>query len=106
MSASENFSGSQSGAVMRFLTNINGATSEAERMRISETGGLLVNTSTDVPSAVLALGGTTRGLRLPVLTTTQRDAISSPAEGLLIYNTTTNKLNFYTGAAWEAVTSA
>jgi len=75
-------------------------------MRISETGGLLIGTITDVPSANLALASTTKGLRLNVLTTAQRDAISSPAEGLLIFNTTTNKLNFYTGAAWEAVTSA
>lgn len=27
-------------------------------------------------------------------------------EGLLIYNSETNKLNFYTGSAFEAVTSA
>jgi hypothetical protein len=57
-------------------------------------------------SAILELESTTKGLLLPRLTTVQRDAIGSAAEGLLIYNTTTNKLNFYTGAAWEAVTSA
>lgn len=27
-------------------------------------------------------------------------------KGLLVYNTDTNKLNFNTGSAWEAVTSA
>ena len=27
-------------------------------------------------------------------------------KGQLVFNTTTNKLNFYTGAAWESVTSA
>lgn len=104
--ATENFSGSAEGTVLRFATTLNGATAEAERMRISETGGLLIGTSTDVPSARLALGGTTKGFLPPVLTTAQRDAISSPAEGLMIYNTTTNKLNFYNGSAWEAVTSA
>lgn len=31
------------------------------------------------------------------MTTTQRDAISSPAVGLVIFNTTTNCLNFYNG---------
>lgn len=104
--AMENFSGTQSGVTMRFQTNATGATSEVERMRISETGGVLIGTTTDVPSASLALGGTDKGFRLPVLTTVQRDAIASPAEGLLVYNTTTNKLNFYNGSAWEAVTSA
>lgn len=39
------------------------------------------------------------------MTTTERDA-SSPTAGKLIYNTTTNKLNFYNGTAWEVVTSA
>ena len=34
------------------------------------------------------------------MTTTQRDAITSPATGLVIYNTTANALNFYSGSAW------
>lgn len=73
----------------------------------SVNGRVGINTTTPHASAVLDLGtSTARGLKLTSLTTTQRDAISAPAEGLLIFNTTTNKLNFYTGAAWEAVTSA
>ncbi len=36
----------------------------------------------------------------------KRDAIATPAAGLVVYNTTTNKLNFYNGSAWEVVTSA
>lgn len=43
---------------------------------------------------------------LPKLTTVERDAIGVPIAGWLIYNTTTNKLNFYNGTAWEVVTSA
>jgi hypothetical protein len=39
----------------------------------------------------------------PVLTTAERDAISVPVEGQVIYNTTTNVLNFYNGAVWGAV---
>lgn len=30
---------------------------------------------------------------------------ASPIEGMLIYNSATNKLNFYNGSAWEVVTS-
>ncbi len=37
---------------------------------------------------------------LPRLTTTQRNAISLPAAGLTIYNTTTSCINFYTGTSW------
>lgn len=39
-------------------------------------------------------------------TTVERDALASPYAGQLIYNTTTNKLNFYNGTSWEEVTSA
>jgi hypothetical protein len=38
-------------------------------------------------------------------TTTNRDLIQAPYKGLMVYNTTTDKLNFYNGAAWAAVTS-
>lgn len=57
-------------------------------------------------SSILDVRSTTKGFLPPRMTTTQRDAISSPAAGLMIYNTTTNKLNFYNGTAWEAVTSS
>jgi hypothetical protein len=41
----------------------------------------------------------------PAYTTTARDALAAPMRGQVIINTTTGKLNFYTGTAWEAVTS-
>lgn len=44
-----------------------------------------------------------KGFLPPRLTTTQRNAISSPATGLLIYNSTTNNLNYYTGSAWTVI---
>jgi hypothetical protein len=34
-------------------------------------------------------------------TTTERDAIADPQEGLLIYNTTTNTYEVYNGTAWQ-----
>ena len=58
----------------------------------------------DVSAAVEILS-TTLGFLLPRMTTAQRDAISSPAAGLVVYNTTTNKINVRVAAAWEAVTS-
>ena len=58
------------------------------------------------PSAAFDLQSTTRGFLPPRLTTTQRNAISSPAAGLIIYNSSTNKLNFFNGTTWEVVTSA
>ena len=37
------------------------------------------------------------------MTTVERDAIASPTAGMVIYNTTTNVLNFYNGVSWGAV---
>jgi hypothetical protein len=48
-------------------------------------------------SAVLEASSTTQGFLPPRMTSTQRDAIASPAEGLLIYNTTTKSIEAYTG---------
>lgn len=53
-------------------------------------------------AAAVQIDSTTKGLLLPRMTSTQRDAISSPPAGLLIYNTTTTKLEVYNGS-WTAV---
>lgn len=62
-----------------------------------------INQSTIANSAVLDIASTTKGMLIPRVTTTQRDAISSPATGLLVYNTTTSAFNFYNGSSWAAV---
>ena len=46
------------------------------------------------------------GVALPRLTTTQINAISSPAQGLMAYNTTLNTICFYNGSSWQKVNSA
>ena len=45
------------------------------------------------------------GLAAKNMTTGQRDAMVSPAAGLIIFNTTTSKLNVFTGSAWQVITS-
>ncbi len=69
-------------------------------------GNVGIGTSTPNSKAMLDITSTTQGFLPPRMTTTQRDAITSPPAGLMVYNSTTNKLNFYNGTAWEAVTSA
>jgi len=39
------------------------------------------------------------------MTTTQINAIGTPAAGLIVYDTTLNKLCVRTAAAWETITS-
>ncbi len=41
--------------------------------------------------------GNNKGLLMPRMTTIQRDAITSPATGLMIYNTTANQAQVNTG---------
>jgi len=58
-------------------------------------------------SSILTVSSTTQGFLQPRMTTTQRDAISSPATGLQVYNTTTNTNDYYNGSAWTSqVTSS
>jgi hypothetical protein len=68
------------------------------------TYNVLINTTTDVPSSKLTIQSTTQGFLPPRMTTTQKNAISSPAAGLVVYDTTLAKLCVYT-TAWETITS-
>ena len=56
---------------------------------------------------ILECDSTTKAFLPPRMTTTQRDAIgggiANPATGSVIYNTSTNVLNFWNGSAWGAV---
>lgn len=69
-----------------------------------------VNSSGTVanPSALLDLDASPnndKGLLIPRLTTAERDAISSPANGLMIYNTDCNSFNYYNGSSWVPMNS-
>lgn len=56
-------------------------------------------------SAMLAVSSTTSGFLPPVMTTTQKTAIASPAAGLIVYDSTLAKLCVRTASAWETITS-
>jgi hypothetical protein len=56
-------------------------------------------------SALLTLTSTTKGFLPPRMTTTQKNAIASPAAGLVVYDTTLGKLCVRTASAWETITS-
>jgi len=56
---------------------------------------------TNAPSAMLEVQSTTKGFLPPRMTTTQKNAIASPAAGLVVYDSTTNKLQCYNGSTWN-----
>jgi hypothetical protein len=64
-------------------------------------GAVGIGTSTPAASAKLEIAGTDKGFLPPRLTTAQIDAISGPATGLMVYNSTLNKPQFFDGNEWR-----
>ena len=62
-------------------------------------GGLTIGSTSLPASALLGMVSTTQGFLPPVMTKTQRNAISSPASGLIVINSTDSTLDGYDGAA-------
>ena len=75
------------------------------RAMLSFTNSFLIGTTTDVASSILTVESTTKGFLPPRMTTTQKNAIASPAVGLVVYDTTLNKLCVRGASAWETITS-
>lgn len=84
------------------------------RMVFRQEGNIGINTTTPNSRAILDISSTSQGLLIPRLTTAQRDAIPDPIpQGLIIYNTTTNCIEFFdtsddppggpTGGFWNSV---
>jgi hypothetical protein len=64
------------------------------------TNNVIIGSSTDVASAILNVTSTTKGFLPPRMTTTQKNAIASPAAGLMVYDTTLNLISVYNGTIW------
>ncbi|MBI4648152.1 MAG: tail fiber protein [Bacteroidia bacterium] len=73
---------------------------QQKAVSINETGASPDN------SAILDISSTAKGLLIPRMTSAQRNSISSPAEGLLIYNISRKSSEFYTGTEWASATPA
>jgi hypothetical protein len=58
---------------------------------------LAINNVSPDASSILDIASTTKGILIPRMTNTERDAISSPATGLMIYSTTDNNFQYYNG---------
>lgn len=65
-----------------------------------------IGTSSPLPSSILDINSTTRGLLIPRMTYSQKNAINSPAPGLMVYQTNAFALSqsglyYYDGANWK-----
>ena len=98
-------------------TSIGGATAGA-RLDVRAQGALStdiafrVRNSADSANLIdvngaggVSINSTTQGFLPPRMTTTQKNAIASPAAGLVVYDSTLGKLCVRTASAWETITS-
>lgn len=63
-----------------------------------------IGTATPAASAQLDVTSTTKGVLVPRVTTAQMNAITSPADGLLVYNTTASAFAYHTASGWVFLT--
>jgi len=76
-----------------------GASTTTAALAVRDDSKVGIRTNSIDAGAALEVDGTTGGILFPRLSTTNRDALT-PVNGLVIYNSTTNKLQVYAGGAW------
>jgi hypothetical protein len=59
-----------------------------------------IGTTAPNSSALLEMVATDKGLLIPRVTTAQKNAIASPATGLLVFDQSLTQFYYYTGVAW------
>jgi hypothetical protein len=82
----------KSGDPLRFTTDEGGW---SEKMRITGSGQLGLGTAAPDNSAILDINSTAKGILIPRMNQTQRNAIASPASGLMIYQTDNSPAFYY-----------
>lgn len=73
-------------------------TANTERATILNNGNVGIGTGT--PAAILDVTSTTSGFLPPRMTGAERDAIATPINGMILYNSTTDKLQVRAAGAW------
>jgi len=64
-----------------------------------------VGINTSNPEAIFDIYSTTSGVLIPRLTTTERNAIVSPVNSMMIYNSTLNEFQYYLNTEWKILSS-
>jgi hypothetical protein len=70
---------------------------------VAQQPGVAINTDGSAPhaSAMLDIKSTTKGLLIPSMTFSQRNAIADPAEGLLVNDLTNRRIFVYRDGKWQ-----
>ncbi len=86
----------------------NGYSPNQQNAQVSSDGSLILQsggTFNGIGSVIMQLNSTSRGFLPPRMTTTQKNNIVGPVEGLLVYDNTLKKVCLYTGSTWETIAS-
>lgn len=93
--------GTATSAAILLKVGNNGATTAAT---ILNNGKIGIGATPDA-SALLDITSTSLGFGLPSMTSTQRNAISSPRDGLVVYNSSDQKLSLRANGAWVDISA-
>lgn len=97
-----NVIGTGNGSSTNFLSQNSG---NAPLFSVKDDGRIGIGTNLPNSNTILDINSTSKAIRLPRLSTTSRDALSGLA-GMLLFNSTTDKLNFHDGTAWVETASS
>ncbi|WP_373998334.1 beta strand repeat-containing protein [Bdellovibrio bacteriovorus] len=79
---------------------LNLETNNQARMTLTSDGNVGIGTTTPHTTALLDLSSAAKGFLPPRMTRAQRNAITGAPQGLVIYNTDDNTVDYYNGANW------
>lgn len=92
--------GTTNNVSLRFVTN------NIDRLKIHSSGNVGIGATAPAASALLEVKSTTQGVLLPRMTIAQRNAIASPAQGLIVFQTDGTKGFYYYDAGWKPLSSS
>ncbi len=75
-------------------------TNNQQRLTITNSGSIGIGTNTPHASSILDINSTTAGFTIPRMLKTQREAISNPQTGLMVFDLTYKTIFVYDGLNW------
>ena len=81
-----------------FLTQQSGGTNT---FTILDNGQISIGPNAPNDSAILDVSSTSKGFLPPRMSTSVKSTITSPAQGLVVFDTTLNTISVYDGAIWK-----